>query len=44
MALEPGRKAPPFALTSDAGETVRLSDFAGRRLVLFFFPKAGTSG
>jgi peroxiredoxin Q/BCP len=44
MPLAPGQKAPPFALTNDAGEQVTLADFAGRRLVLFFFPKAGTSG
>ena len=44
MPLEPGAKAPPFELTSDAGEKVRLADFAGERLVLFFFPKAATSG
>lgn len=44
MALETGKKAPAFALANEAGEKVRLSDFEGRRLVLFFFPKAGTSG
>jgi peroxiredoxin Q/BCP len=44
MALEPGKKAPAFALANEAGEKVKLSDFKGRRLVLFFFPKAGTSG
>jgi peroxiredoxin Q/BCP len=44
MALEPGRKAPDFKLPTDDGTTVRLSDFAGRRVVLFFFPKANTSG
>ena len=44
MALEAGTKAPPFALASDDGVTVKLADFAGKRLVLFFFPKAATSG
>jgi thioredoxin-dependent peroxiredoxin len=44
MTLEAGSKAPPFALTSDAGGEVKLSDYEGKRLVLFFFPKAGTSG
>jgi peroxiredoxin Q/BCP len=44
MPLEPGTKAPPFELTSDAGAKVKLSAFRGKRLVLFFFPKAGTSG
>ena len=44
MAVEEGRKAPDFALPDDTGKTVKLSDFKGRRVVLFFFPKAGTSG
>jgi peroxiredoxin Q/BCP len=44
MALEVGKKAPAFALPDDEGRTVKLSDFAGKPLVLFFFPKAGTSG
>jgi peroxiredoxin Q/BCP len=44
MALEPGEPAPEFTLASDSGGTVKLSDYRGKRLVLFFFPKAGTSG
>jgi peroxiredoxin Q/BCP len=44
MPLEEGKKAPEFALPDDAGKKVKLSDFKGRRVVLFFFPKAGTSG
>lgn len=44
MALEPGMKAPDFKLTTDEGKAVTLKDFAGRRLVLFFFPKADTPG
>lgn len=44
MALEPGKKAPEFTLTADDGTTVRLSDFKGKRVVLFFFSKANTSG
>ena len=44
MALAPGRKAPDFTLTADDGKAVKLSDFKGRRVVLFFFPKANTSG
>jgi len=44
MALEVGRKAPQFALPDEAGKVVKLSDFGGRRLVVFFFPKANTSG
>jgi peroxiredoxin Q/BCP len=39
-----GEKAPDFELTSSAGETVSLSDFRGQRVILFFYPKAGTSG
>ncbi len=44
MALEIGRKAPDFALPDEEGRTVRLSDFKGKRLVVFFYPKANTSG
>ena len=44
MALEVGRKAPDFALPDEDGKTVRLSDFRGRRVVVFFYPKAATSG
>ncbi len=44
MALEVGKKAPSFALRDDEGNVVKLSDFKGRRLAVFFFPKANTSG
>ena len=44
MPLEPGDKAPDFALTDQHGETVRLKDFKGRRVLLFFYPKADTPG
>jgi peroxiredoxin Q/BCP len=44
MALEVGKKAPQFALPDEAGKIVKLSDFKGRRLVVFFYPKASTSG
>jgi thioredoxin-dependent peroxiredoxin len=40
----PGEKAPAFALPRDGGETVSLKDFKGRNLVLYFYPKADTSG
>jgi thioredoxin-dependent peroxiredoxin len=43
-ALKEGSKAPPFKLPRDGGETVSLSDFKGRKLVLFFYPKADTPG
>jgi peroxiredoxin Q/BCP len=44
MALEPGKKAPDFKLTGDDGKVLQLSDFQGKRVVLFFFPKADTPG
>ena len=43
-ALQPGAKAPAFSLPRDGGGTVSLADFAGRTLVLYFYPKADTSG
>lgn len=42
--LQVGDLAPDFALTSDAGATVRLSDLRGRRVVVYFYPKDDTSG
>ena len=42
--LEPGAKAPDFSLPRDGGGTVGLRDFAGKKLVLFFYPRANTSG
>ncbi|WP_136657212.1 thioredoxin-dependent thiol peroxidase [Nitratireductor sp. XY-223] len=39
-----GMKAPQFSLPADGGNKVALSDFAGRKLVLFFYPKDDTSG
>jgi len=42
--LEPGRDAPAFELPNQDGETVRLSDFEGQRLVLYFYPRAKTRG
>jgi len=44
MALEPGRKAPEFSLSDEEGRTVRLSEFKGKRVVVFFYPRANTSG
>ena len=40
--LQQGDIAPDFELASDAGETVRLSDLRGRRVVLYFYPKDDT--
>jgi len=42
--LKPGDKAPAFALLSDGGDTIRLEDFRGRKVVLYFYPKDDTSG
>jgi len=42
--LEPGDKAPDFELESDTGETLSPAAFAGKRLVLFFYPRDNTSG
>jgi peroxiredoxin Q/BCP len=43
-ALVEGAKAPAFKLPRDGGATVSLADFAGRKLVLFFYPRADTPG
>ena len=40
----PGSKAPAFSLPRDGGGTVALADFAGKKLVLYFYPRADTSG
>ncbi len=42
--LEAGQAAPPFTLPDANGNTVRLSDFSGKKLVIWFFPKASTPG
>lgn len=42
--LTTGDKAPAFTLPRDGGGTVSLADFAGRTLVLYFYPRADTSG
>jgi peroxiredoxin Q/BCP len=42
--LAPGIEAPDFRLATDGGGTVSLSDFRGRKLALFFYPRAGTAG
>jgi peroxiredoxin Q/BCP len=39
-----GTKAPAFSLPRDGGGTVSLSDFAGKPVVLFFYPKDDTTG
>lgn len=42
--LEAGDKAPDFKAEDQDGNTVQLSDFKGKKLVLFFYPKASTPG
>jgi len=42
--LKPGQKAPDFRLRSDDGNEIALKDFKGKRILLFFFPKANTPG
>jgi peroxiredoxin Q/BCP len=42
--LEPGDKAPDFKTTDQDGRPVALKDFAGKKLVLYFYPKDDTPG
>lgn len=42
--LAVGKKAPAFTLTDQHGRKVRLSDYAARKVVVYFYPKADTSG
>jgi peroxiredoxin Q/BCP len=42
--LAAGNKAPKFRLAGTGGNTYSLADFAGKRLVLYFYPKADTPG
>ena len=42
--LTVGATAPPFTVKDHEGHDVRLGDFAGRRVVLWFYPKADTPG
>ncbi len=42
--VEAGQPAPDFELASDTGEKVKLSDFRGSSVVLFFYPKDDTPG
>jgi thioredoxin-dependent peroxiredoxin len=43
-ALAEGAKAPAFRLPRDGGDSVALSDYAGKKLVMFFYPRADTPG
>jgi peroxiredoxin Q/BCP len=42
--IEEGKSAPDFQLQSDTGTTVKLSDFRGKPVVLYFYPKDDTPG
>ncbi len=42
--LQVGALAPDFALPADTGDTVRLSDFRGKKVIIYFYPKDDTSG
>ncbi len=44
MAPQVGERAPEFTLQTAGGNQVRLSDFKGKRVVLYFYPKDDTSG
>lgn len=44
ITLESGDKAPAFSAPTNGGENVKLSDFKGRHVVLFFYPKDDTPG
>lgn len=44
MALEIGQEAPDFEAKDQNGETVRLSSFRGKKVVLYFYPKDNTPG
>jgi thioredoxin-dependent peroxiredoxin len=44
VELTVGAKAPAFTLPRDGGGSVSLADFAGRKLVLYFYPRADTPG
>jgi peroxiredoxin Q/BCP len=42
--IEPGKKAPAFALKDQTGRTHRLADYAGHSVILYFYPKDDTPG
>src|SRR5262249_10079315 len=43
-AMKVGQKAPDFTVTDDSGKKVKLSDFKGKKVVLYFYPKDDTPG
>ena len=44
MTVQIGEPAPDFTLPSDEGNEVKLSEFRGKKVILYFYPKAGTGG
>ena len=44
MVLKEGNKAPSFSLPSDNGKKIKLSDYKGKKLIIFFYPKDDTPG
>jgi peroxiredoxin Q/BCP len=42
--LKAGDKAPDFRLKTDSGKEISLSDYRGKHVVIFFYPKANTPG
>lgn len=44
MSLEVGQKAPNFEAKIESGETIKLSDYLGKKVVLYFYPKDNTPG
>lgn len=44
LTMEIGQKAPEVLGTDENGKEIKLSDYAGKRLVLYFYPKDNTSG
>ncbi len=44
VVLSEGQKAPAFSLRDQSGKTVKLSDYKGRKVLLYFYPKADTPG
>jgi peroxiredoxin Q/BCP len=44
LMLKPGDPAPDFTVKDHTGRTVRLSDYRGKEVILWFYPKADTPG
>ncbi|WP_026957001.1 thioredoxin-dependent thiol peroxidase [Algoriphagus vanfongensis] len=44
MAVEVGQQAPDFEAKIETGESIKLSDFKGKKVILYFYPKDNTPG